>query len=256
MNVLITGAASGIGFNTGIKLAKKGYHVFLTTEDDKQLETLREKLVDIDNVGSFRLDITNEEDRHLLDNMDIDILISNAAIGQGGSILDVPMKDVRKCYDVNVFYNFEIIKLVCKKMLEKGSGKIIIMSSMLANISLPFFGIYASTKASISMLASSLRKEIKLINNSIKIAIIEPGIYKTGFNRFMIENGNITKYKLFNESIENLEKEILNFAGLDELDSISKKIICAIEDDNPKLIYRAPLLQNILIKLYIKFIKK
>lgn len=121
MNVLITGAASGIGFNTGIKLAKKGYHVFLTTEDDKQLETLREKLVDIDNVGSFRLDITNEEDRHLLDNMDIDILISNAAIGQGGSILDVPMKDIRKCYDVNVFYNFEIIKLVCKKMLQKSS---------------------------------------------------------------------------------------------------------------------------------------
>ena len=44
MNILITGAASGIGYDAGVKLAKKGYHVFLTTEDDKQLKVLREKV--------------------------------------------------------------------------------------------------------------------------------------------------------------------------------------------------------------------
>lgn len=256
MNVLITGAASGIGYNAALKLAKNGYNVFLTTENDKQLEVLREKLEGIDNVYSFRLDITKNEDREKISDMDIDILISNAAIGQGGSILDISMQDVRKCFDVNVFYNFEVIKLVTKKMIEKNSGKIIIMSSMLANISLPFFGIYASTKASISMLGNSLRKEMKLINDNIKVCIIEPGIYKTGFNRLMIENSNISKYKLFNKSLEDLEKEILNFAGSNNLDSISNKIVCAVIDENPKVIYRAPLIQNIFIKMYIKFIKK
>lgn len=256
MNVLITGAASGIGYSAGIKLAKKGYKVYLTTEDDKQLEVLRKKIKGISNTYSFRLDITKKEDRDKLKDMDIDILISNAAIGQGGSILDISIKDIRKCYDVNVFYNIEIIKLVIKKMIQKGSGKIIVMSSMISNISLPFFGIYSSTKASITMLASSLRKEMKIINNNIKICIIEPGIYKTGFNRFMIENSNIDKYKLFSESLINFEKEILNFAGKNELDSISNKIVCAVEDKNPKVIYRAPLIQNILIKLYIKLIKR
>ncbi len=256
MNILITGSASGIGYHTAIRLSKMGYHVFLTTEDDKQLEVLREKVSEFDNIGTFRLNVKNKEDVDLLKNFDVDVLISNAAIGQGGSIIDIDMKKIKDCYDVNVFSNFEVVKIVLQNMIKKKSGKIILMSSMIANISIPFFGIYASTKASISMLGKCLRKEIKMIDDNIKISIIEPGIYKTGFNRVMIENSNISKYKMFNKSLEEFEKEILNFAGSTNLDSISDKIIKCIESDDPKSIYRAPLLQNILIKLYIKFIKK
>lgn len=256
MNILITGSASGIGYHTAIRLSKMGYHVFLTTEDDKQLEVLREKVSEFDNIGTFRLNVKNKEDVDLLKNFDVDVLISNAAIGQGGSIIDIDMKKIKNCYDVNVFSNFEVVKIVLQNMIKKKSGKIILMSSMIANISIPFFGIYASTKASISMLGKCLRKEIKMIDDNIKISIIEPGIYKTGFNRVMIENSNISKYKMFNKSLEEFEKEILNFAGSTNLDSISDKIIKCIESDDPKSIYRAPLLQNILIKLYIKFIKK
>lgn len=256
MNILITGSASGIGYHTAIRLSKMGYHVFLTTEDDKQLEVLREKVSEFDNIGTFRLNVKNKEDIDLLKNFDVDVLISNAAIGQGGSIIDIDMKKIKNCYDVNVFSNFEVVKIVLQNMIKKKSGKIILMSSMIANISIPFFGIYASTKASISMLGKCLRKEIKMIDDNIKISIIEPGIYKTGFNRVMIENSNISKYKMFNKSLEEFEKEILNFAGSTNLDSISDKIIKCIESDDPKSIYRAPLLQNILIKLYIKFIKK
>ena len=141
---------------------------------------------------------------------------------------------------------------------EKGNGKIIIMSSMISNISIPFFGIYAGTKASITMTGKCLRKEIKVINKNIKVSIIEPGLYKTGFNRFMIENkyNEETIFKDFYDSIRNLESEILDFAEKEKYDSITRKIIKAIEKENPKEIYRAPILQNILIKFYIKFLKK
>ena len=60
MNILITGSASGIGYDVGLKLADLGYNVFLTTENDKQLEVLKEKIKDIDNIGTFRLDLTKK----------------------------------------------------------------------------------------------------------------------------------------------------------------------------------------------------
>lgn len=257
MNVLITGSASGIGYATGKFFLEKGYNVYLTTETEKQLEVLNEK--NNLNFNCFKLDVTNENDRKKLENLDIDIFISNAAIGIGGSILEANMDDVRKSYEINVFSNFETIKIVLENMLKKNSGRIIIMSSMISNISLPFLGIYSSTKASISMLGKCLRKEINLVNKNIDIVLIEPGIYKTGFNKVMLDNKYGNSYSRFlklNESIMNFENEILNCFGNDNLNSIVHTIYKASTDKKTKSIYRAPLLQNIFIKLYIKLIKK
>lgn len=256
MNILITGASSGIGYDVGLKLANLGYHVFLTTETDNQLQVLKEKINGKENIGAFRLDLTKKEDRKQLEDFDFDVLISNAAIDQGGSILDININKIRKCYDVNLFYNIDIIKIALKNMIDKKKGKIIVISSMLSNISLPFFGIYSSSKAALSNLSLSLKKELKIIDKNIKLKIVEPGIYKTGFNRFMIDNSMAEKYYLFNKSICDLEKELLNLVGKQKLDSISNKIIKAVKDNNNKAIYRAPFSHNILLKFYIKFIKK
>lgn len=258
MNILITGSASGLGYNAGINLAKRGYHIYLTTESDKQLEVLNDKVNDIDNISTFKLDITNQDDLKKIDEIDIDVLISNAAVCYGGSIIDVDINKIRESYEINVLSNFELIKIVIDKMIKKGNGKIIIMSSMISNISIPFFGIYAGTKASITMVGKCLRKEVKVLNKNIKVSIIEPGLYKTGFNKFMVES-KYTKnsvFKDFYDSIRNLESEILDFAEKEKYDSITKKIIKAVEEKNSKEIYRAPILQNILIKFYIKFLKK
>ena len=62
-------------------------------------------------------------------------------------------------------------------MIEKGNGKIIIMSSIISNIPIPFFGIYAGTKASITMTGKCLRKEIKAINKNIKVLVKDHKIY-------------------------------------------------------------------------------
>ena len=53
-----------------------------------------------------------------------------------------------------------------------------------------------------------------------------------------------------------LENEILDFSAKRKYDSITKQIIKAVKEENPKEMYRAPFLQNLLIKLYIKFLKK
>ena len=92
MNILITGSASGLGYNAGINLAREGYHVFLTTENDKQLEVLNDKVKNMDNIDTFKLDVTNKNDLKKLDELEalgplidqkfgrLDVLIANAGI--------------------------------------------------------------------------------------------------------------------------------------------------------------------------------
>jgi len=72
----------------------------------------------------------------------------------------------------------------------------------------------------------------------------------------MIENGKTEKYHYFYKSVYDLEKEILNFAGKSNLDSISNKIIEAVKDESNKTIFRSPFSHNLFFKFYIKFIKK
>lgn len=256
MNILITGALSGIGYKTGIDLVNLGYYVYLTCENDKQLEILKEKVSKKNNIECFKLDITNKEDRNKINDLDIDILISNSAIGQGGSILDTDINKMRECYEVNVFSNFELIKLILNNMIKKGGGRIIVISSMISNISLPFFGIYASSKASVTSLAKSLRKEIKYLTDKVKIVIVEPGLYRTGFNKLMIDNNNDSLFLDYKEDLIDNETLILDLIEKRRLNTISNKIIKSIEDKYPKQIYRAPFLQSLFLKVYTKLIKK
>lgn len=256
--VLFTGARSGIS-NATLERVKNDYYIYLTVHTEKQLEKVKEKYKNYSNIECFKLDVTNNKDKEKLKKLDIDILVSIAAIGEGGSISEIDMDRVRNNFEVNVFSNFEIVQIVLKNMIKKDSGKIIMMSSLASILPIPFLGSYCSTKASISMLTTTLKKEIKLISKNIKICLIEPGIYDTGFNQVMLDN----KYKwmdldsYFKEQIKFIRKKENLFFNLLEkknLNSITSKIENAIRKDNPRFIYRAPIIQSIGTKLYQIFI--
>lgn len=255
--ILVTGARSGI-INQVIDKIIDRYNIFLSVENNKQLEMVKKKYKNHTNVTCLKLDVTNKKDREIIENLDIDIFISNAAIGEGGSILEIPFNKVRKNYEVNVFSNFELVQLILKQMILKNKGKVIIMSSLASIIPINFLGSYCSTKASISMLATTLKNELKLINNHIKIKLIEPGLYHTGFNQVMLEN----KYKwmdinsYFKNQIKNIRKKeniIFNLLEKRNLSSIVNKIIKAIDSDNNKFKYSAPFYQYLFAKLYAFF---
>lgn len=205
MNILITGGRSNIAYNLALKLSKR-HKIYLTTHTNKQCQTLKYKINN--NITVFKLDITKEEDRNKINNLDIDCLINHAGIGIGGSIIDMNIDDLRYNYEVNVFSSFEVVKLVYHKFLkEHKKGKIFIMSSLSSMIPLFLLGSYTSTKASISMLTMSLHQELKLIKSNISISLIEPGAYHTGFNQIMIDN----KEKYLNKSsIFFKKREIFN----------------------------------------------
>lgn len=253
--ILFTGARSGIASAVIDKLVSLRYHIYVTVHTDKQLELVKKKYKNYKHVECLRINILYPDDRKALEQLDIDILVNNAAIGYGGSIAEIPMSKVRNNFEVNVFSYFEVEQIVLKKMIEKNKGKIINISSLAGIVPISFLGSYCATKASIIKMTECLRKELKIIDSKIQICLIEPGLYHTGFNQVMLEN----KYDFmdadsyFNNVIEQIrKKENFMFSTFEkyQLKSIVKQILKAIKSRHPNFIYRAPYFQGLLAKGY------
>ena len=253
--ILFTGARSGIICGVIEKLKRKNYEIYVTVHTETQLEVVKEKYKNDKNIHCMKIDVTEKQDREKLNNLDIDILFCNGAVGYGGSISEMDMKLVRQNFEVNVFSNFELVQIVIANMIEKNKGKIIFMSSLAAIYPIPFLGSYSATKASISTLALTLRKELKLLGSKIEVVVIEPGLYHTGFNQVMFQNKyewmDIDSY--FSECIHKIQQKerwLEKYVEKKSLRSIERRILEAIKDKHTCSIYRAPFLQTIFAKTY------
>lgn len=250
-NILITGGRSGIICDV-IKRIKNDYNLYITVHTDSEVLAIRNIYRDYSNIKCFKLDIVNDNDIFKLDDINIDILICNGADIEGGSLLDMPFDKIRDNMEVNYFGNLKLIRRVISN---NKSVKIIVISSLAGKMPLPFLGAYCSSKAALSVAIRSLRYELKLISKDLKVVIIEPGLYKTGFNKLgfdrkyeYMDNGSF-----FDEQIAFIKKRENIFLTLFErknLSSISKKIVKAINEENPRLYYRAPFDQSLFIKFY------
>ena len=256
MKILITGAASGIAFLTGITLKSRGHDVIMTTHTVEQLTTLNEKLQLLKlDITTFKLDINNKKDIKLLSDFEFDVLINHAGIGLGGSIIDINESEVENNFKTNFFSSYNLAKYFCNRLIkEKRKGKLIITSSIAGVVPIEFLGSYCSSKAAITMMARCLKKEVKLLSQDIDICVIEPGAYHTGFNQVMIDSINIPSNSPFFDQesrIKNRLKFKFKLMEKKRINSIVSQIILAVEENNPRFIYSAPLLQTIFKKLYL-----
>lgn len=255
--ILITGASSGIIASVINKIKQnKDYYIYVTVRTKKQLEIVSKKYENYQNIECFKLDITNNKDIEKVKKLDIDILINNAAIGEGGSIACININRLINNFNVNVFGTIKLTQVVLSNMINKGEGKIINVASLAGIMSISFLGSYSATKASIIKLSIALKNELKLINKNIKIVLIEPGFYHTGFNRIMIDNKYNDSFSYFDKCIDIIKKRenlMLKTLEKNNFNSITNKIIKAIKVNNPKFIYRAPMLQVIGSKIYELF---
>lgn len=255
MKILITGARSGIGYATALELLNRGHFVYLTVHTDGQLDSILEKdELKTPNVNCFKLDITNEDDRNKIKELDIDVLINNAAIGNGGSIIEASMDTIRENFEVNFFGTIALTKIFLKKMFEKNNGRVVMISSMLGEMPWPWLGIYSSTKAALTNITIALSKELEAIKSNVKVVIVEPGFYRTGFNEVMMDNKYDDEDSIFasyRKDIYDKEQTKVNMLTSEDLKSIVDKIVAAVEDKKPDLKYKAPLIQSVLEKAYI-----
>jgi NAD(P)-dependent dehydrogenase (short-subunit alcohol dehydrogenase family) len=180
--VMITGAGSGFGRGAALALAERGHTVIATTESEDQAEELS---ADAPGLTVEKLDITTG-DVAKASAWDIDVLIDNAGAGQTGPLADVPLDRVRRLFEVNVFGTLAVTQAVLPRMVARGSGRIIIMSSISGVLSAPAFGPYSMTKHALEAMGKAMRAE--LAGQGVDVCLINPGPYLTGFNDRMADS--------------------------------------------------------------------
>jgi NAD(P)-dependent dehydrogenase (short-subunit alcohol dehydrogenase family) len=180
--VLITGAGSGFGKLAAVALADRGHTVIATTETDAQADALRGE---VPALAVERLDVTTDDVARVA-GWELDVLIDNAGLGQTGPLADVPLDRVRRLFEVNVFGTLAVTQRALPGMVARGSGRVIIVSSVAGLLCAPTFGPYTMTKHALEAMGKTLRAELAPLG--VDVTLLNPGPYATGFNDRMADS--------------------------------------------------------------------
>ncbi len=235
--IFITGAGSGLGKGSAIGLAKAGHNVIAAVHTWEQLSRCIEEFKDTEyekNIELIKIDILDELDCEKAWKYDIDILVNNAAIGHTGPVAEMPVDIIREVMETNVFSTLEFSQPFIKKMVEKGKGKVIFLSSVAGLTTSGFLGPYNASKHALEAIVQCLRDELQPLG--VTVATINPGPFDTGFNDRMYD----TYQNWFDENIhftpkENIEKAATAMANgqFDPQEMIDKMIeVIPMEEHN------------------------
>lgn len=252
--VFISGAGSGFGREAAFELAYREHKVIVGTQFEEEAIVMN-KIAETENLEleAIKQDILVDKDIELIENYDIDVLILNAAIGESGSISEIPIEKIEEVFKTNIYSNIKLIQFAIKKAIEKNKNlRIILISSLAGRISIPFLSPYCASKSALEGLFFSLMWEMKLMKKpKIEVTIIEPGTYATGFNK---EN-NEKKYEWMKKSsyfdvekIRNIENKFWKIIERKSFKTVIKKYIKAVEAKHLKARYYTPLSQALFIQ--------
>ena len=178
--VLITGCSTGIGRATAERLASRGHTVYATARRLDAMAGLeatgcRLLALDVTDEDSMRAAVAAVEDAEGA----VGALVNNAGYSQSGPVEEVPMEDVRRQFETNVFGLVRMCQLVLPGMREARSGRIVNVSSMGANFTFPGGGFYHASKYAVEAISDALRFEVK--GFGIGVTVIQPGLIRTEF---------------------------------------------------------------------------
>lgn len=184
---IITGASSGIGAATALKLAKAGTRIVLVSRADDKIEKVKQQIEDGGGKAEiFVADVTDIEQMNAMVDFAIekfgriDNLVNNAGLMLFSQWKDVAIDEWNAMIDTNIKGYLNAIAAVLPKMLEQKSGHIVNMGSV-AGINIDVgAGIYHGTKFFVRAITESLRKEVS-VHKGIKISLISPGVINTGW---------------------------------------------------------------------------
>jgi len=185
--ILITGATAGIGRHAALHLAARGHHVIATGRNAAALDELsaqRKPGVALDVV---RLDVSDaasiaqakEEVARLTGGRGIDALVNNAGYGLPGPLVELDDAELRAQFEVNVFGLMAVTRAFAGTMQARGKGRIVNISSVGGQVSMPMFGAYHATKYAVEALSDALRLELAPFG--IRVAVVAPGPIRTEF---------------------------------------------------------------------------
>jgi short-subunit dehydrogenase len=241
---LITGASSGIGFETSLTLARNEFRTFATMRNLSKSRKIREIAkkerlpltvipLDVNDNASIRTAIQNI----LVEAKRIDVVINNAGYGLFGAVEDLSMDKIIDQFETNFFGVVRVVKSVLPIMRNQHSGTIINISSMVGRVAMPLNSVYVASKFALEGFSESIRHELSKFG--INVILIEPGIVRTGFF------DNLQKSK--NEAAKSpysalLKRRLSRFKSVSESNSsspsqVAKAILKALQSKSSNFRY-------------------
>ncbi len=182
---VVTGASSGIGEAFAIALASRGSHVVLHGRREDALHALAQRIAETHGTQTrvIPADLTDRgATRQLLsltDEIDIGLFIASAGFGSSGPFVDADRDEEVGMVDVNCAAVVEMSHHFSRRMVERGRGGIVLLSSIVAYQGTPWSATYAATKAFIQSFAEALR--VELAGSGVRVVACTPGPVRTPF---------------------------------------------------------------------------
>jgi short-subunit dehydrogenase len=180
---LITGATSGIGAEYARRLASYGYDLIVTGRRSEKIHALANELSQ-SNGSDVEVYIVELSDSVQVDDLigkikdrKIDLLVNNAGFGTTGLFHQEPFDHYENMVAVHILAHMKIIYAILPKMIEKGSGAIINVSSSGAFLPSPKTVTYSGTKAFLVAFTESLHLELE--GTGVQVQVVCPGLTKT-----------------------------------------------------------------------------
>jgi len=174
---VVTGASSGIGYETALELGKRGARVVAVARRRERLEALKEQMPadcaivpgDLEQRG-FAQEFIG---RVIQDHGRIDILVNNAALSKHKSIFELGPDEVERVLRVNFLAPAWAVLAALPQMLQQGEGYIVNVSSFAAKVTPARESVYAASKAALSQFTEGLWSD--LAGSGVHAALVVPG---------------------------------------------------------------------------------
>jgi NAD(P)-dependent dehydrogenase (short-subunit alcohol dehydrogenase family) len=243
---VVTGSSSGIGFETSLTLARRGFFTYATMRNIGKGASIKsvatkERLP----IRVAQLDVT--EDRSINDAVHsiisdvgkIDVLVNNAGYGLNGAFEDLAMEEIKAQFETNLFGVIRVSQAVLPVMRKQKSGIIINISSAAGRFGYPGESAYVSTKFAIEGLSESMEYELEPFG--MRVVLVEPGPIRTNFADGMVaakkSQDRISPYAEFMKKLNAVLASIRENASSPDL--VAKVVLKAVTSENPSLRYLA-----------------
>ena len=179
--VLITGCSSGIGLAAAHMLAARGWNVIAgvrKAEDVSRLQQMGLQTVLLNVADPVSIGDALDETLTLSDGR-LDALINNAGIAIPGAVEDLEREVLQRQFDTNFFGVMDLTREVLVLMRRQGQGRIVMISSILGSVAMPWRGAYNASKFALEGITDTLRQELR--GSNIRVSLICPGPVKSRF---------------------------------------------------------------------------
>ncbi|HEY3858005.1 MAG TPA: SDR family NAD(P)-dependent oxidoreductase [Gammaproteobacteria bacterium] len=187
-SVLVTGCSSGIGLATAGFLKSRGWRVFATARKPEDVARLSAQ-----GFEALQLDVNDAISMEqalatlfTLTGGSLDALVNNAGIAVPGAVEDLSRDNLRLQFDTNLFGQIELTRRVLPAMRHQGRGRIVMISSILGRVAMPWRGAYNASKFALEGITDTLRMELR--GSGIHVALVNPGPVRSRFRDNSLDN--------------------------------------------------------------------